>query len=50
MAQHDALRKSLLAAGWRQVTIHPVIIGIAGTITTETLTAFERLALIQRLP
>ncbi len=45
MAQHDALRKSLLAAGWGQVTIHPVIIGNAGTITAETLTAFERLGI-----
>ena len=45
MAQHDALRKSLLAAGWGRVTIHPVIIGNAGTITAETLTVFERLGI-----
>jgi len=45
MAQHDALRKSLLAAAWGQVTMHPVIIGNAGTITAETLTAFERLGI-----
>ena len=45
MAQHDALKKSLLAAGWGRVTIHPVIIGNAGTITAETLTAFEHLGI-----
>ena len=43
MAQHDALRKPLLAAGWGRVTIHPVIIGNAGTITAETVAAFEHL-------
>ena len=45
MAQHDRLRESLLAAGWGQVTTHPVIIGNAGTITAETLTAFEKLGI-----
>ena len=43
IAQHAALRNSLLRAGWGEVTIHPVIIGNAGTITADALVAFEHL-------
>ena len=45
IAQHAALRNALLAVGWGTVTIHPVVIGNAGTITAETLNAFVSLGI-----
>ena len=40
LAQHAALRDALLTAAWGAVTIHPVIIGNAGTITVDVLNSF----------
>ena len=57
LLQHNQLRNALLHAGWGTVRIHPVIIGNAGTISSETMAALTalgipataRLAVMKRL-
>ena len=41
LLQHNQLRNALLHASWGTVRIHPVIIGNAGTITSETMAALS---------
>ena len=43
LAQHKGLQEALLDAGWGTVTIHPVMIGNAGTITSASIATFTQL-------
>ena len=45
LAQRANLRNALLCAGWGTVPIHPIIVGNAVAITSETLLAFKALCL-----
>ena len=45
IAQHSDLVKSLEARGWRRITVYPVIIGNAGTITRTAHDACEALGI-----
>ncbi len=45
LKQHARLQRALIRAGCGTITILPIIIGNAGTIVAETMTAFEKLGL-----
>ncbi len=45
LEQHSNLVKSLKARGWKRITVHPVIIGSAGTITNMAHDACEALGI-----
>ena len=45
LEQHTDLVKSLKARGWKRITVYPVIIGNAGTITNKAHAACEALGI-----